>query len=323
MDRGLSGSPPRLPEGGSAADYVFLLRPVILIPVWTFFLLGARHSGFAGSLYGAGAAPVVGGLAAMTAVFGAAYIVNQITDREADRRSGKLFLLSHGIVPAAAAWAEAAVLAAGALALSYAFLPRDLMPFLAANLVLGAAYSIEPVRLKRRPVLDILANAAAIGLLSALGGWAAAGAEISGIGVLAPYPVAVAAVHLSTALADVEGDRASGLMTSGVLAGRRAGMAVSAVLMAGSAAAALYVGNATALAAALFSLPAFAWSLHAIFRGRDTDVLLPAKASTAVYLVAAGAHFPVFIPAVAAVLVLTRVYYARRFGIRYPSVNSR
>ena len=40
-----AGSPPRIPPPGSAnaLDYIFLLRPMILIPVWTFFLLGARH----------------------------------------------------------------------------------------------------------------------------------------------------------------------------------------------------------------------------------------------------------------------------------------
>jgi hypothetical protein len=32
-----------------AGDYLFLLRPMILIPVWTFYLLGAHHGSRAAS----------------------------------------------------------------------------------------------------------------------------------------------------------------------------------------------------------------------------------------------------------------------------------
>ena len=35
--------PPPRRTAPHALDYIFLMRPMILIPVWTFFLLGAYH----------------------------------------------------------------------------------------------------------------------------------------------------------------------------------------------------------------------------------------------------------------------------------------
>ncbi len=90
---GAQAGGPRIPGGSVPVDYVFLLRPMILIPVWTFFLLGAWHgSKAAGSPLPAPA--LLFGLAIFSCVVGAAYIVNQISDRSTDRETGKLFLVS-------------------------------------------------------------------------------------------------------------------------------------------------------------------------------------------------------------------------------------
>jgi hypothetical protein len=50
-------------------------------------------------------------------------------------------------------------------------------------------------------------------------------------------------------------------------------------------------------------------------------VLFPAKVATLVYAVAAGFLFPVYIPILAAVIYVTRLYYKRRFNIEYPSLG--
>jgi 4-hydroxybenzoate polyprenyltransferase len=338
MDRGIGSEPAgpqaspaaRIPERPNPADYLFILRPMILIPVWTFFLLGAAHGSRAAGT------PVdsrllLAGAACFTAVVGAAYIINQITDRATDRAAGKLFLVSHGIVSLPAAWAEAGLLAAAGVGISAAFLPPALTLILAAGALLGAAYSLEPVRLKRRPVLDVLANALANGVLNTLAGWAAIGASIrlaepAGLAVLAPYPLAVAAVHLSTTLADIDGDRAAGLRTSGTALGRRAGILLSAILMAASCAASALVGNMPALYASSVSLLFFIVTAVSERRGRPGEgrsgdgILLPAKVSTLAFSVAAGVFFPAYFGALALTIILTRIYYSRRFGMRYPSL---
>ena len=225
------GSPSRL------QDYLFLMRPMILIPVWTFYLLGAYHGMRAGDR-AVDVRRLLVGIVSFTALMGAIYIVNQIADRDVDRANRKLFLIPDAIISVRSAWIEAALLVALSFLLAL-FLPVRFMIVLAASLVLGAAYSLDPFRLKKRAVLDVLANAAGNGILNTIAGWVAIGAPSDGWHVLIPYPLAVAAVHLTTTLADIEGDAAFGFRTSGVLLGARAGLRAATVLMAAAAVAAI------------------------------------------------------------------------------------
>jgi 4-hydroxybenzoate polyprenyltransferase len=300
-------------------DYVFLLRPMILIPVWTFFLLGAHH-GAAAAGTGVGAFRLLAGLFSFTALLGAIYIANQIADRDADRAGNKLFFISRGIIPARTAWIEAAALVAVSFGVALLFLPVVFSVILAASLALGAAYSLEPVRLKRRPVLDVLANAIGNGVLNTLAGWIAAGAPLGGWPSLAPYPLAVASVHLATTLADVEADAKMGFKTSGAALGISRGLFVSTALMGGAVVAAYRAGNAPALAASILSLPFFLIPARSVTGPANSGgVLLPAKTATLFFSAAAGYLYPVYLPFLAAAILLTRLYYRRRFGIDYPS----
>jgi 4-hydroxybenzoate polyprenyltransferase len=318
MDRGIADGPSRLPGRAVPADFIFLLRPTILIPVWTFFLLGASHGASGG---GSPRVPaLLAGLACFTAMMGAVYIVNQIVDRDSDRANGKLFLIPHGIVSLRAAWTEAALLAAASLAVSALVLPPAFSIVLAAGLLLGLGYSLEPVRLKRRPVLDLVASGVGSGVINTMAGWTAAGAPLRGLLVLAPYPLAAASVHLLTTLADIEGDAACGLRTSGAALGGRRGTVAAGVLMTASAGTAAAAGNIAALVCAIVSLPLMIVASRGV-RGTDRrSVLLPAHVATLAYSAAAAVSYPSYIAWLAAVLLLTRLYYSRRFGLRYPSL---
>ena len=308
--------------GPRPLDYVFLLRPMILIPVWTFFLLGARHGASSAGI-DIDAPRLFAGLLSFTALLGAIYIMNQIADRATDLAGDKLFLLSQGIVPVRAAWIEAAALVAVSFCVAIFFLPLLFCGILAASLALGAAYSLEPVRLKRRRVLDVLANAVGNGVLNTLAGWIAAGAPVGGWPSLAPYPLAVASVHLATTLADREADSKTGFTTSGVALGISRGLFASTALMGGAVVAAYLAGNTIALVASILSLPFFLIPVRSITGpARNPDALIPVKAATLIFSVAAGCLFPLYLPFLAAVILLTRRYYSRRFGIYYPSLRS-
>jgi 4-hydroxybenzoate polyprenyltransferase len=302
-------------------DYIFLLRPAILIPVWTFYLLGAHHGARAaraeieiGALFA--------GLGSFTALLGAIYIMNQIADRAVDLERHKLFLVSHGIISVRTASIEAAALIAASFALALAMLPQFFSAILAASLALGAAYSLEPARLKRRPVADVLANAVGNGLLNTLAGWIAIGAPLGGWGVLLPYPLAVASVHLATTLADREADSRMGYRTSGVLLGPSRGLILSTALMGGAAVVAYLADNNPALIASLLSLPFFLIPARSMQKtGINADVLIPVKTATLIFSITAGFLFHVYLPCIAAVILFTRLYYARRFGLEYPSLR--
>jgi 4-hydroxybenzoate polyprenyltransferase len=319
MDQGID---PAIPSGPARfPDFLFLLRPMILIPVWTFYLLGSRHgsvsSGSAIELL-----PFLAGLVSFTALLGAIYIINQITDRETDRANRKLFLVSHSIIPLRSAWIEALLLIAFSFAVSLLLMPAVFTVILVVSLALGIGYSVEPVRFKRRPVLDVLSNAAGNGVLNTLAGWVAVGAPLEHLEILVPYPLAVASVHLMTALADINGDRSGGMRTSGVALGRRRGTVLAAALMVTAVITAAAVGNRPALYASLISLPLFLIPARAASeQARAAAVLLPAKGATLIFSVAAGFLFPLYIPALLVLILLTRLYYRRRFAMAYPSLG--
>jgi len=301
----------------SAADYIFLLRPMILIPVWSFFLLGA-HQTVTSSEKDVEITGLIAGFISFTLLIGAVYIINQITDRESDLRNDKLFLLSRGIITVRAAVTEIIALVTLSFVIGLTMMPAAFNIILILSLLLGAAYSIEPVRLKRRWLLDITANGAGIGFIAPLAGWISAGSAIADPLDLTPYPLAVASVHLVTTLADIEGDRSCGLRTSGVLLGRHWSVITAVLLMLAALLAAFLSENSIAFYAILFSLP-----FYLVLAGRDKPgagrVLLPAKTATLIFAVAAGYAFRLYLPFLAAVILLTRMYYNRRFGISYPS----
>jgi len=310
-----------VPGRAKIADHIFLLRPMILIPVWTFFLLGARHGAKASALE-IDTIRLGAGLFSFTALLGAIYIMNQIADRAADLEGNKLFLIPRGIISVRGAWIEAAALVAAAFAAALAVLPALFSAILAASLALGAAYSLEPVRLKRRPALDVIANAAGSGVLNTLAGWVAVGAPLTGWMTLAPYPFAVASVHLATTLADIEADSKMGFRTSGAALGVSRGLFASTALMGGAAVAAYIAGNSPALIASILSLPFFLIPVRSITApARNADALIPVKTATLIFSAAAGFLFPLYLPFLAAVIILTRLYYKRRFGIDYPSFD--
>lgn len=303
------------------ADYIFLLRPMILIPVWTFYLLGAHHAvSPSGRLLAK--PPFAAGLLSFTALLGAVYIMNQVADRHVDLERNKLFLIPRGIISPTAAWIECALLIAAAFILGLVFLPLGFSLILVLGLALGAAYSLEPIRLKRRPLVDVLANAIGSGVLNTFAGWVASGATPRGWTVLLPYPIAVASVHLTTTLGDMEADARAGLRTSGVVFGRRMGLMTATILMAIAAAVAYAVGNRPALIASLVSLP-FYLVPGRFAREPETgaDTLLPAKMATVIFSVAAGFLFPLYLPLLVVLVFLTRLYYRRRFRVDYPALR--
>ncbi|MCK4571813.1 hypothetical protein KAT89_02680, partial [candidate division WOR-3 bacterium] len=81
-------------------DYFILMRPTLFIPVWMFFLLGVHFAD--GSLNFRSISIFI----LYTSLMGGVYILNQIVDRESDRKNEKLFLLSDEIIPISYAYLE-------------------------------------------------------------------------------------------------------------------------------------------------------------------------------------------------------------------------
>lgn len=291
-------------------DFFFALRPLVLVPAWSFFLLG----------HGLGGQETFPALrfVLLSAVLAAVHLVNQVADAESDRINAKGFFLQHGMFSARTYVAVALTTLIFALS---AALRWHAAPFLlAAAAGLGLVYSLPPFRCSGRPGLDVLANALGYGALALLLG----AGTIHGLPrpgpQLAACVLAVAAVFLHTTLLDLEGDRRTGKRTTGVflgLQGTRVAaslLALVAVVAAALAAAPVLLG-ATAVLAVLATL---AWLLPAWVGGAAVGV-----GGTALFALAAGVYEPLFPIVLVFLVVGTRFYYRRRFSLAYPSLRPR
>jgi 4-hydroxybenzoate polyprenyltransferase len=135
------------------------------------------------------------------------------------------------------------------------------------------------------------------------------------LGILATT-LAVGAVFLHTTLLDVEGDRRTGKRTTGVVLGPRATRAAAAVAaIAGWACAA---GQRPILQLATGLLAILVWA--ALFSAARVTSRTVVVSATALFAIVAATFWPPFLLWIAFLVVATRVYYARRFALRYPAL---
>ena len=161
-------------RGGVARQAVRALRPhqwakngLVVLPV-----LLAHRTADAGAL---GAATVA--FAALSLCASGTYVVNDLTDRDRDRRhpTKRTRPFASGALSPAFGVGLAAVLLAAAFGLSAAFLPGGFTLVLATYVVATLAYSL---RFKSEPILDVLVLAG-LYALRVVGGGAATGVPLS------------------------------------------------------------------------------------------------------------------------------------------------
>jgi len=301
-----------------ALDFVFALRPTVVVGMWVFFFAGAalaaRATGQQFSLR-APSGPVLLGFLSMTAALGGGCLLNQITDVETDRVNEKLFLLPRGIISTRAAWTELAVVWAAAVALALTLAPHFRM-VLGASLLLNLTYSAPPVRAKSRVPLDMLWNGLGFGLASTAAGWATLApldARVLPVGLA--YTLAVAGVTASTTVPDVEGDRAAGMRTTAAVLGERGASVLTLVLVALAALAGAALRDSLALFGPLLSLPLL---IRAHVTGVRTHRVEADQWMVAAFVVVASFRAPYLLVLLALVYFGSRWYYRARFGVTYP-----
>jgi chlorophyll synthase len=297
-------------------DFVFLLRPTALVPAWLFVARGAALA--TGEARPVSLLPGTGttlALAAVTAVLGGGYVLNQITDIETDSRNDKLFLLPRGVISVRSASVLMATLWAAAVVPTL-FLPAGAALAMVAALLLCVTYSAPPVRAKAVPGLDLVWNGLGFGVVSTAAGWYGAGGGASlPFASLAGYALAVAGLIASTTIPDIEGDSAAGLSTTGVVLGRRGAGAIAAALMGAALVLAVLTSDIAGAVAAGTGLVLLLVAQVADSRGAR---IAASQGTVAAYVIAMGVRSPWLLLLLGAVVLGSRVYYRRRFGIVYP-----
>jgi 4-hydroxybenzoate polyprenyltransferase len=114
----------------------------------------------------------------------------------------------------------AVVVACGLLGTALlAVVPSPAVPWLAGFLVVGAAYSVPPLRLKTTPFLDSASNG--LYVLPGAGAYVAVAGQSPPLAALAGGWLWTMAMHTFSAVPDVEPDREAGLTTTATVLGRR------------------------------------------------------------------------------------------------------
>jgi 4-hydroxybenzoate polyprenyltransferase len=303
-------------------DFIFILRPTVIVGMWVFFFAGAvlaLRAGGTSLILLLPSRDVLLGFGAMTAVLGGGCLLNQITDVETDRVNEKLFFLPRGIVSMRAARVELAVVWLAALALA-APLSAHFKLILAASLVLNITYSAAPVRAKSRIPWDMVWNGLGFGFASAAAGWAAVAplsTDVIAVGLV--YSLAVAGVTASTTVLDVDGDRSEGLRTTAAVLGERGASTLTLVLVAAACAAGAVIRDPLGFFGPLLSLPLLA---RAHFTGARSHRIAANQIMVAAFVLVASVRAPALILLLTVVYFGSRAYYRARFGFSYPGAGT-
>lgn len=292
-------------------DFVFVLRPLILIPAWSFYLIGAaqaKHS--AAPAIAAFPAPPV--FLSLTLILITSYLLNQVFDRDSDEKNGKCFFLSRGIFQSRTLIILAALsfVAASTVFKNVEGVQRGL---LIGALFLSLLYSLPPVRLCARPFADMIANGAGYGGLAYLMGFSVL--QPSTVALASPYVLLVAATFLHTAILDVPGDRATDKNTTAVYLGMGRTVWLAASLHFAALIAAVITRNIMALLIVGVLAPV---SIYTVRQQSPRASSILVLINTSAVAVAAVVVWPVYAALLAPLVLLSRLYYKKRFGIIYP-----
>ncbi len=312
-------------------DYVFVTRPLILIPVWSFFLLGTR-SGRASAPWPAPGVHALYGFVCLTAIMITAYLINQVFDQESDRLNDKGHYLTRGIfgVRMVVAMALAFFVTAS---LTFQHVAAAQRWPLALALVLSLMYSLPPIRLCARPLLDLVANAVGYGGIAfVVGHFALDATPARALAHASPWVALVGATFLHTTILDVDGDRDSGKITSSVLLGVNASALLAAVLAIAGLVLSWAVtwrvyGDVSALVVLAISTPVFVWAWTRLRRagGAGADIARVSsntvQFATLAVTVAAAIVEPMYLALVVPLVIAARYYYRARFGVSYPGTG--
>ncbi|HDR05334.1 MAG TPA: hypothetical protein ENN84_08850 [Candidatus Marinimicrobia bacterium] len=303
----------------AALDYLFLLRPTLLMAGWTLFLLGeiAGTDRQAMSEFGISRDFALSFLA-FTLMMGILSILNQLSDLGTDRANHRRFLISAGKVSPSAAWILAGLMMIIFLLLSFTNI--NFFIIAAIELLLwGLLYNFPPFRWSGRPILGLLTNLLG-GLLAVVLGWTAVrhGFEWQVLFLGVPYLFGTGAIYLLTTVPDTRGDAKHNKITSAVFFGKNRTRWAAVLMILFAIASATMIGDTKMALTAGISLPFFIW---AALQETEPETLRAIRYGVLFMSLAVILYHPWFLILLAITFFLSRWYYIHRFGLNYPTLK--
>ncbi len=302
-------------------DYFFILRPTLFFPVWVATLAG--YATF--HLYDNAIVwwnfhfswRILLNFLLITLCCGGAFILNQLHDIETDKENRKLFLIAENIVSQSVAKKIGYGLIGITLLL---FLFQNLSLFLIALgvvLIGGYCYNYDPFAWKNKPVMGVLTNMIVVGLLLFMFGWRLGGPlKISTLLYAVPYILAIGSIAILTTIPDMEGDRITGKITFAVRFGEKLSIWISFVIIALAFIVGLINDDPVISHSILISSPLY---VILLFKQDLTWVLRTIRYPILFIALFLSVEFPYFFIAILANYYISKIYYATRFNLDYPS----
>jgi len=298
-------------------DYFFAARPLLQLPIWTVYLISLHyHHEMSGESFGWTDLLV---MASISLLFTGAAYLNQVFDLESDSINRKVGFLQKGFLNQRQMLAGFVIVSIIPMAVAPFISPFIIFIF-AQFLLLSYIYSAPPLRFKDRPVGGVLANAYGHGLLVAVAvmpDFNLHNAGLLGWHIPLYFFLTVGAISVLTTIPDCIGDAATGKRTLAVVLGKTGALLVALVFLLLSYLAAYVSGYALLV---YLSMAALFLVLAVLFLRTEASVRFASKMPLLALTLAAGYFYPGYFLFVVALLIGTRAYYYRRFGVVYPEL---
>jgi len=299
-------------------DYIFLVRPILMYPVWIYLLAGiwgGERSATEDINFSYQSVILI--FVACTLVMGSAYIVNQIQDLDTDRINKKFFLITKDVISVKAAWIEAGILGSTGIVIGFLVNISTGLGLIILLMVAGYFYNFPPLKFKNKPFGGMLINGIGGYIIYALGWSVVYDTFILPVQGIA-YIFAVMALYIHTTLPDHKGDKETDKITFSVRFGLHTSLIVALIFEIITLFLALYFRDWLIGIPAFMSLPLF---IRSYFK-KDISVSLQAtKFSIAVLSVMVCIYNIWYAVLVIFVFVITKLYYYKRFNFNYPRLR--
>ncbi|MEW5923955.1 MAG: UbiA family prenyltransferase [Candidatus Zixiibacteriota bacterium] len=294
-------------------DFIFAARPMLLMPVWSIYLLAFRLRYPFQAWEDANTLALVG----LTLAAAGAYYINQIFDYESDRINNKIGFLQHEII--SRNQMIAAFLSVSLVAVIITLFSSIFAAFIVLLInLLGLAYSAPPLKLKDRPLGGLLTNAGGFGVLVPLVAMSDLDADIHLVYIIIYFSLIVAAGYLLTIIPDRKGDTVTGKTTLAAELSNRRIISIGLIMLICSLLVAFLIFDFYIIIVSTVSITLF---IIALMAPEENVILVACKLPILLVVIVAGIHYPAFLVFILVLIVLTRLYYRKRFGLIYPRIN--
>lgn len=309
-------------------DYFFLTRPILFLPGWATLIAGylsaSSSSNFLNSLINWNIQiefwnrDILAGMFIFSLAMGGSFILNQLKDVHSDTRNNKLFLLGDGHVPIKHGYVESLLF----IGLSLVFSARISLPLFWVMaifiLLTGYLYNFAPFNFKDKPISGLVANML-MGWLAFAMGWVLSQPMTDSMILYSmPYLFFNTSLYFLTTLPDMKGDAVSQKITFPVRFGLTTTVWMSFTAFIAAVIFSLILNDQLLLMTLIFVSPLL---VRLIFTQTISAAILVVKTGILFFCLIISIKIPVFLIILISLLLLTRIYYRKRFQFDYPNLR--